>query len=129
MKNSLKPVEQVVKMINNNRVLLLAGDESVLDQLPKGKWIAGTTPYFMSIDGGKFSKKLIHVTDITGIQEGFKIVNYDKENINNIVADEFENGFTMLILPVFQPVWQQYALNSPEYDNIYKPNSWVGFRC
>lgn len=119
MKKSLKPVEQVVKMINNNRVLLLAGDESVLDQLPKGKWIAGTTPYFMSTDGGKFSKKLIHVTDITDIQESFKIVNYDKENINNIVADEFENGFTMLILPVFQPVWQQYALNSPEYDNIY----------
>ena len=64
----------------------------------------------------KVQQKLIHVTDITGIQEGFKIVNYDKENINNIVADEFENGFTMLILPVFQPVWQQYALNSPEYD-------------
>ncbi|HOG20579.1 MAG TPA: hypothetical protein PKW37_09085, partial [Salinivirgaceae bacterium] len=112
-------VEQVIKMINDNKVLLLAGDENALDKLPKGRWIAGTTPYFMSTSGGKFSKNLIHVTDITDIQENFKIVNYNEENIKNIVADEFENGFTMLILPIFQPVWQQYALNSPEYDNIY----------
>jgi len=106
-------------MINDGRVLILAGDESALDKLPKGRWVAGTTPYFMSTNGGKFSKKLIHVTDITDIQEDIKIINYNEEDINNIVADEFKNGFTILILPVFQPVWQQYALNSPEYSNIY----------
>ncbi len=119
MEGSLKTCEQVVKMINEKKVLLLAGDESQLDKLPDGNWIAGTIPYFMSTEGSKFSKDMIHVIDVTDLQQGFKIATYDEKNIKNIVSDEFDNGFTILILPALQPVWQEYALNSPEYENIY----------
>ena len=41
-------VDEAAGMIRNCEVLLLAGDERLLGQLPRGVWIGGTIPYFMS---------------------------------------------------------------------------------
>ena len=52
MKKVLYSVAEVSAMINAGKVLSLAGVESLLSQLPAGKWIGGTTPYFMTPEGG-----------------------------------------------------------------------------
>jgi hypothetical protein len=119
MNTSLQSVSQVASLIQNKRVLLLAGDESVLDQLPDGNWIAGTIPYFMSPDGGLFSKEKIHVIDLTDTVSSFKMMSYDEHSIKDIVSDEYENGFSVLILPALQPVWQTFALDAPSYPDLF----------
>ena len=48
MKNTLYTVHEETEKINAGKALLLAGDDNVLAQLPKGKWIAGTITYFMT---------------------------------------------------------------------------------
>ena len=52
MESQLYSVEKVKDLINEGRVLALAGDERVLLQLPQGAWIGGTIPYFIDIDKG-----------------------------------------------------------------------------
>ena len=45
-------LDDTIKLINQNKLLHIAADESLLSKLPKGKWIGGTTPYFITNEGG-----------------------------------------------------------------------------
>jgi len=48
----LYSIQETVNAIMTGKTLYLAGDEKVLSQLPKGNWIGGTIPYFMTKTGG-----------------------------------------------------------------------------
>ncbi len=120
MEKYLCNTDEVIDLIKDDRILLLAGDEKNLDKLPKGNWIAGTIPYFMDKDGCCFSTDLVHVTDITDVVEDFKLVEYNEDNINNIMADEYGNGFTVLIFPALANVMKKFSLEVPNYNGLYK---------
>lgn len=126
MKKYLSDIKEVSKLIEENRVLLLAGEEQVLDQLPAGNWIAGTIPYFMDSQGCLLDENKVHVTDITDVVVDFQIKEYDENNIKNIVEDEFENGFTVLIIPALQEIWQDFSINAPDFPNLFN-NPLVGW--
>jgi hypothetical protein len=119
MSHHLHTVGEVAALISEGKTLLLSGDESLLDQLPDGNWIGGTIPYFMTTGGGLFTKDKIYVNDITDLVIDFTIESYDENSISQIVTDSFENGFTFLILPALTDVWSKYALESPEWQNLY----------
>ena len=48
--------------IRSGETFFLAGDESLLRSLPKGRWIGGSIPYFMDQDGGIMSKQSVFLT-------------------------------------------------------------------
>jgi hypothetical protein len=127
MKKTLQSLEDVKKMIEEGKILSLAGDESVLAMLPKGNWIAGTIPYFMTKDkGGVFSKEEIYVDDFTKFAEDFKIVSYNRNNFKTISDNLFENGFTLFIIPAFSEMHEYFAVNYWQIKNLYK-NPFVGW--
>lgn len=119
MSGQLFSVNEVKEMINQDRVLLLSGDESQLSQLPDGKWVGGTIPYFMTKEGGLFTQDKIFVNDITDEVDGFEIKMYDENDISKLVEDSYDNGFSYIIVPALTPVWSKYALESPKWDDIY----------
>lgn len=119
---------EVKAMIEQGKTLLLAGDESLLKDLPDGNWVGGTIPYFMTTDGGQFSQDKIYVNDISSEITDFTINVYDKNNIDQIVKNSFDNGFSYIIIPALTSVWSKYALESPEWENIYV-NPVVGWIC
>ncbi len=119
-------IDEVTSFINNGRILSLSGDEKILNKLPKGSWIAGTTPYFMDTVGGLFTEERIFVDDLTDFVEDVKIKIYDKQNIENIATDGFDNGFTILILPLNSDALTQFAYNSLNFKEIYK-NPIIGY--
>ena len=127
MENKLYTIDEVKEFIKKNELLSLAGDEKLLSQLPKGNWIAGTTPYFMDIEKGLFSKNKIFVTKLTNIENEFKILTYNENNIKNIVTDSYENGYTIIIIPPFQKIHEQYALHAIEIEGIFNNpiSGWV----
>ena len=57
-------LEETIAMINEGKILHIAADGSLLDKLPKGKWIGGTTPYFISDVGGILTKDKLFVDEI-----------------------------------------------------------------
>ncbi len=109
----------VIEKINAGDRLVLAADEALLDQLPKGNWIAGTIPYFMSEEGGIHTKGKIYVDEIPEFALTVSIKFYSENQLSSIVEDEFENGYSLIIIPAFSKAHVSFAENSKHYPDIF----------
>lgn len=115
----LLSVAECSKLIEKGDVISVAGDEKLLSQLPKGNWIGGTIPYFMTEEGGVISEDKIFVNNYTNSVTEVNIMNYDETNIDKIATDAFDNGFTLLIIPANSKVHINFAHNSPNFKDIF----------
>jgi len=118
-------LNEAIKLIEENKILHIAADEALLKQLPKGRWIAGTTPYFITEQGGITCKDKLFVNEIQCTVD-YKTVVYDRNNIFDITKDAYSNGITFLIMPFASDVAVFYAKEAPNYDDLFM-NSIVGW--
>ena len=126
MERKLYTKSEVIKFISQGKKMVLSASENMLDQLPTGDWIGGTSPYFMDKKAGIFTAEKIFVDDFTDIASSFKIETYNKNNIKNIAVDSFKNGFTVLIIPGDSDTLFEFGINSLNYNKIFN-NPIVGF--
>ena len=110
-------LEQAIELIQEGKILHIAADESLLEQLPKGKWIAGTTPYFITDDGGVTCKEKLFVNEILCASD-YKTVVYDANNILDITKDAYPNGLSFLIMPFRSDVAVFYSKEAPYSDDL-----------
>lgn len=121
-------VEQTKAAIENGKVLWLAGDENLLKQLPKGRWIGGSIRYFMSEDGGQTTRDSIFVTELDpALARKIQIKFYNTGTIQNVAKDAPDDGFSILLIPALTEMHLQYAQHAPEYEDMFiKPIAgWV----
>jgi len=119
MLQDILTVDDVAQRISQGQTLLLAGDEKLLAKLPKGKWVAGTIPYFVSPGtGGVISQDKIFVTDISEMGSGTQIRFYDENQLANIYDEGGDSGFSFIIIPAMSDVHSTFALNAPNYANF-----------
>ncbi len=124
----LYSVQETATAIDSGKVLWLAGDETLLKQLPKGRWIGATIPYFMSPEGGQTSRDKIFVHELNPrVAQKIQVKFYNTGTIHNITKEAPENGFSILLLPALTDIHLQYAQNAPDYEDMYlKPVAgWV----
>jgi hypothetical protein len=119
MKRDLKTVEEASKAISSGKPLLLAGDEAVLRKLPRGNWVGGTIPYFMSEDGGVHSTDRVHVTELPEFAGKTQIKLYDPASLPSVAREAPEYGISFIIVPASSPVHLTFAENAPGYDEIF----------
>jgi hypothetical protein len=112
-------VEKVKELLAQGKSLILAGDESLLRALPRGTWIGGTIPYFMTGEGGRTSHEHIFVCEVPAIATGAHVTIYDEASIPKVFVDSPYPGYTILILPAFTPLHQCFALDSPLYEQQF----------
>ncbi|MCZ6803281.1 MAG: hypothetical protein O7D86_04925 [Proteobacteria bacterium] len=113
-------VNQAKAAIESGKVLWVAGDEGLLKQLPKGRWIGGSIPYFMSADGGKTTRDMIYVSELDpSVARRIQVKFYNAATIQNIAKDSPEDGFTILLMPAFSDIHSAYAENAPEYEDMF----------
>lgn len=122
----LLEINEVINKINVGTNLILAGDEQLLNKLPKGNWIGGTIPYFMDADGGSFCKDKIFVDEVPSAVDGIDIKTYDEKSISMISTDAFYHGYSMIIIPANSKCHTEFAENSNKYRNIFN-NPLVGW--
>ncbi len=119
MIQGLYALEEVSEMIQKGEELLLAGDYDLLSQLPRGKWIAGTTPFFILYPEHRVSSyDKIFVCQLPDFVVQTTIQEYDETNIHHIYNDAPQNGFTVLIMPFGAQVTTEFALNSTNFENF-----------
>jgi len=119
MRQIISNVADVKQKIEAGRKLLLAGDEDALRQLPKGDWIGGTIPYFISSEqGGVVSRELICATDITDVVTSIDIVTYDPNSLARIYSEGPKHGFSFIIIPAASKTHLSFALNGPNYKDF-----------
>lgn len=116
---TLYKVSEVTDMINNGDILLLSGDEDILNKLPNGKWIAGTIPYFMSEKGGVRTHDEIQVVKLPPFITDFTIKTYSVSELKNIPKDYLSNGFSYIIIPAFSDALINYAKDCTSYDGLF----------
>lgn len=115
----LASVQEVSAAILSGRCLSIAGDEHLLVQLPAGKWVGGTIPYFMGQDGGKTTKEELFVTEIPLLGAAPMIQFYTQEQLEKVCVDAPENGFTLMVLPAFTDIHSYFARKGPQFPDMF----------
>ncbi|MCL1998822.1 MAG: hypothetical protein FWG65_08650 [Turicibacter sp.] len=109
--------EETSKMIEDGKLLHIAGTEALISKLPSGNWIGGSTEYFIAKESGKVSDDLLFVMEFP--YENFQISNYSTDNIDTIADDVHEDGFSILILPFDSAIHQDYANNAAKRYGVF----------
>jgi hypothetical protein len=112
-------LQETIDLINQDKALMIAGDEKLLSQLPQGNWIGGTTAYFIGDEGGEVSKSKLFVVAKTDDIESISVHEYSSLNINEFPSTGYSNGVTLMIIPAFSDIHQKYAENAMEIEGIF----------
>jgi hypothetical protein len=121
----LLSIAETSELIRNGHILVCSGEEELLLQLPTGTWIGGTIPYFLTEEKGVFDQTKIFVTDFTSVTKSATVQLYDESNLASIPQNGFANGFNFIILPALKPIHLNFALNAPDFEDLYN-NPLVG---
>lgn len=113
----LVSLDTATSLIQEGKTLHIAADDSLLAKLPAGKWIGGTTPYFIAESGGILTKDKLFINEIDFAEET-RVAVYGKYNIFQIVEECYDNGLTMLILPFGSAVAAKYAKGAPDVEEL-----------
>lgn len=125
--NALLSVDDTIALIRAGAQLAIAGRKSALDALPPGNWIGGTTPYFMTAEGGAIiDESKLFVTDFSGMG-GVRVASYGLEELAQISEEAPENGFALAIIPFQSPVHERFAKDAGSYPLAFlKPTvGWI----
>lgn len=116
--HALLTVEETARRILEGRALVLAGDESALARLPAGSWIGGTTPYFMTDQGGLRSRELVFATEAPAAAERVTFASYDAAALSRLYGEIPAHGYGVVLMPLFSRAQLAFALGAPGYDGF-----------
>ncbi|WP_207308696.1 DUF6976 family protein [Marinobacter caseinilyticus] len=121
----LMSVAQASELILAGLNLAIGGAQSLLLSLPKGRWIGGTTPYFMASEGGVCSQDKVFVQCLG--DGPANVINYDSDRLAQVLEDAPEEGYSIIILPAGSHILEEYARHAPNLPDMYiKPIAgWV----
>jgi len=119
MRQHYMSIDDASEFIMEGRTLVLAGDESALRKLPRGNWIGGTIPYFITFDkGGVCARDMVFVTDLTDVISGSRIAFYDQGTISHVYAEGPQHGFSFIIIPATNMTHLAFALKAPKFKDF-----------
>lgn len=113
----LMSVAEVTALIGTGELLALAADRAVLTRLPRGNWIAGSTPYFMAEQGGCQDRERVFVQRFGDLQGHIR--RYQPETLPEVLEEAPEHGLSVLILPAGSAILEAFAREAPLYPEMY----------
>jgi hypothetical protein len=108
----------VSDLIGAGKQLLLAADERLLESLPRGRWIGGTIPYFMTDSGGVHSHERIYVTELPAYATIASIKHHDEETLPGVYVEGPPHGFSFILIPAMSRTHLAFALKAPTYQSF-----------
>ena len=118
MRDYMYEIDEVAALIRRGDSLLLAGEEAVLQKLPRGNWIAGTIPYFMTKAGGLVDRQRIFVNELPAGLKCQGVRRYGEAEIARVYADLPAGTFGVMIAPASSAVHLSFALNAPTFQGF-----------
>jgi hypothetical protein len=115
MTSKLYSPSELAPMLTGDTWHILAGDERALKDLPRGRWIAGTIPYFMGEGGGAFSQTMVQATALPNDIADVRVQRYDASSIEQVYHDAPNNGLSFILLPGGSATHMAFALRAPHF--------------
>lgn len=115
VKHGFHSVDEAAAMILAGRVLLLAGDETLLDRLPDGAWIGGTAAQFMGPEGGVTERDRVFVSDLSAIAAGAGVRVYGIDELDALAQGHPDHGFSVVVVPGFSGMHAVFARELPSH--------------
>ncbi|UYV36279.1 hypothetical protein N4R57_14795 [Rhodobacteraceae bacterium D3-12] len=119
MKNAMMSVAEATQCIESGAVLVIAGSEAALSQLPAGKWVGGTSVYFMTATGGRVDRENVFVTEFDDARDA-RVVMYVGRDLDQLTANRFENGLSIILIPAFSEAHADFALNGASFPGLFE---------
>jgi hypothetical protein len=117
--NALVTIEEAKKLIAQGRPLLFAGDEQLLAQLPKGRWIGGTIPYFMAAQGGVKTAAQVFVTQLPPFIAEAEARLYEVDQMATIPEHAPANGASFIIVPGLSTAHTEFAQKCATWKGVF----------
>ena len=116
---SVTTVEEISNLIRSGKKLAVAGDEALLAKLPRGQWVGGTIPYFMSEEGGLCSHDKLQFALLPEFVSSISIRMYGADELEKIPTGYAANGFTRLIVPAGSAAHQRFAQECSTWPGVF----------
>jgi hypothetical protein len=107
-------------MIAQGRPLLIAGDERLLRQLPRGRWLGGTIPYFMTDEGGLQSDQRLFVTALPDACVEGEVRVYAVDELERLPRDYPQHGVSFVIMPAGAGVVARLAREGANWPGFFE---------
>ncbi len=118
---SLYSVAEVSAMLAAGDTLILAAEEAMLAALPRGDWIGGTSPYFMTAEaGGAYARDRIFVQRMPDIASVAWVGMLDRAALPGMATLGPDNGYTILLMPGQSGVHSDFALHGLEWPDMFR---------
>jgi hypothetical protein len=117
--HQLLSFEKTSELIKQGAVLAIAGAPKLLRTLPHGRWMGGTTYYFVDTHGGRKSDADLFVTDLTRIG-GTNFHVYHAGDVERIIGDTPGEGFSLVIMPAASHSLREFAEKGHSSDALFK---------
>ena len=119
MKNEFLTPSEAASRILAGDVMAIAGSEQALSQLPKGRWIGGTTVYFMTAEqGGVVDHDHLFCTTFAHVANA-QPRHLPNDQMHRLTEGYLDNGFTMILIPGFSQALAQFAKESARFPGLY----------
>ena len=118
--NSMLTVDEAAGLIRKGSRLLVSGDEKLLTALPHGDWIGGTTPYFMTEQGGTHTQAKVQVVKLPQQVAQVHIRLYAANELEKIPASYYDNGFSYLLIPAFTDAHSRFAKECSTWEGVFE---------
>lgn len=117
--NTLMTVAEASALIAKGQPVLIAGDEKLLRQLPRGRWIGGSIPYFMADAGGTKTADRVFVTQLPEFAKEAEATLYEVAMLPRIPSDYPDNGVSFVILPAASKAQFEFSQHSPSWPGVF----------
>ncbi|GGG79951.1 hypothetical protein GCM10011415_31570 [Salipiger pallidus] len=118
MKNAMMSVAEAAARIDDGAVLVIAGSEAALAQLPRGNWIGGTSVYFVTDTGGRMDTENVFVTEIEAATDA-RPVFYPAKDLPSLTMGRYDNGLSVILIPAFSAAHEAFAIHGAEYPGLF----------
>lgn len=102
LQNQLLSLKETQALIESGQLLLIAGSQGLLDQLPAGQWLGGTTPYFMSKEGAQKDLNRLFVSNLSDLALNAKLKAIRPKSWNNYWPIGPKMALVISHYPLFQ---------------------------
>lgn len=118
MINEMLSVAEASARITSGAVMVIAGDEELLRALPHGKWIGGTTVYFVTDQGGAVVRDRLFCTTFPQAS-GAVPRHLGPKELETISKGYAPCGFTMIMIPAFSVAHSDFAVEGATYPGLF----------